>query len=128
MDCHSDAHPVKESCSNCKCLRSDCDSERDIFNTTKSWTATGDCPTCECDVGYAGNGNLCTLDSDMDGRPDVDLDCKDPDNPGCKKDNCILVPNPDQKDSNRDGTGDVCEDSCSPYPDDDSDGVGWGCL
>lgn len=128
--CHSDAHPVQESCSNCKCLRSDCDDERDIYNT-KSWTAKGGCPTCECDVGYAGDGNHCALDSDMDGRPDVDLDCKGQNIPECKKDNCILVPNPDQKDTNRDGTGDVCDEdqykSCSTYPDTDGDGVGDAC-
>ena len=122
--CHSDAHPIQTSCSKCKCLRGECYKEYNDANTN-SWTAKGGCPTCECDVGYAGDGEHCGLDSDMDGRPDVDLDCEDPQ---CKRDNCMLVPNPDQKDRDKDGTGNVCtEDKCSPYPDSDGDGVGDAC-
>lgn len=30
----------------------------------------------QCRTGYAGDGYACGLDSDLDGRPDVDLDCQ----------------------------------------------------
>ena len=64
----------------------------------------------------------------MDGYPDVDLDCGDP---KCKKDNCKMVQNPDQKDIDRDGTGDLCDEgqfiACGNYPDSDGDSVGDAC-
>ncbi len=50
-----------------------------------------------------------SLDLDMDGIPD---ECRvDGDNDGVVDplDNCPTVPNPDQRDSNRNGMGDVCE-------------------
>ena len=125
--CDSYGHTVKTSCSNCNCLSSDCD-DTVIDNKSSSWTANGSCPTCECDVGYAGDGYHCGLDSDMDGIPDINLDCSGSE---CKKDNCILNPNPKQEDINFNGKGDVCDDdlnkACSNYPDSDSDGVGDAC-
>ena len=30
---------------------------------------------CRCNVGWAGNGYLCGLDSDLDGLPDQELPC-----------------------------------------------------
>lgn len=50
-----------------------------------------------------------SLDLDMDGIPD---ECRaDGDNDGAVDplDNCPTIPNPDQRDSNRNGVGDVCE-------------------
>ena len=32
-------------------------------------------PPPQCKVGYAGDGLMCTLDSDLDGFPDVELPC-----------------------------------------------------
>jgi len=69
---------------------------------------------CQCDVGYAGNGFMCGLDSDLDGFPDVELDCDDPQ---CKQDNCPTTPNSGQADFDGDLIGDACD-----Y-DSDNDGV-----
>jgi hypothetical protein len=31
----------------------------------------------QCQVGYAGNGRQCGLDSDLDGHPDITIACTD---------------------------------------------------
>ncbi|XP_041469147.1 thrombospondin-1-like isoform X2 [Lytechinus variegatus] len=73
---------------------------------------------CRCRTGYAGDGYACGLDSDLDGRPDVDLDCQGlGDYMHCQKDNCIHIPNSGQEDSDGDAEGDACDD------DDDDDGI-----
>ncbi|TSK72014.1 Thrombospondin-4-B [Bagarius yarrelli] len=70
--------------------------------------------TCQCGIGWAGNGYLCGKDTDIDGYPDEKLRCRDP---NCKKDNCIMVPNSGQEDADSDGQGDACD------PDADGDGI-----
>ncbi|XP_048583392.1 cartilage oligomeric matrix protein isoform X3 [Nematostella vectensis] len=61
---------------------------------------------CECDPGYAGDGKVCGIDSDMDGFPDNQLSCK---GPNCQRDNCRYRPNTGQEDNDGDGIGDACE-------------------
>lgn len=34
--------------------------------------------TCQCKIGWAGDGKICYSDSDLDGWPDIDLGCLDP--------------------------------------------------
>ncbi|XP_052265930.1 cartilage oligomeric matrix protein-like [Dreissena polymorpha] len=68
---------------------------------------------CVCKAGYAGPGNLCGLDSDNDGFPDVGIPCLDW---GCKRDICRIISNSMQEDTDGDSFGDNCDD------DDDSDG------
>uniref|UniRef100_A0A8C6KQD5 Thrombospondin 4b n=1 Tax=Nothobranchius furzeri TaxID=105023 RepID=A0A8C6KQD5_NOTFU len=70
--------------------------------------------SCQCGIGWAGNGYMCGKDTDIDGYPDEKLKCKDP---NCKKDNCIYVPNSGQEDVDRDGLGDTCDDDA------DGDGI-----
>ncbi|XP_076835653.1 thrombospondin-4-B isoform X1 [Brachyhypopomus gauderio] len=70
--------------------------------------------TCQCGIGWAGNGFLCGRDTDIDGYPDEKLRCRDP---SCKKDNCVTVPNSGQEDADSDGRGDACD------PDADGDGI-----
>uniref|UniRef100_A0A4W5MSY8 Thrombospondin 4b n=1 Tax=Hucho hucho TaxID=62062 RepID=A0A4W5MSY8_9TELE len=62
--------------------------------------------TCQCGIGWAGNGYLCGKDTDIDGYPDEKLKCKDM---LCKKDNCMRVPNSGQEDADKDGQGDACD-------------------
>ena len=70
--------------------------------------------SCTCDLGYAGDGVHCGVDSDLDGYPDVGLNCTDI---HCSADNCPEAPNSGQEDSDGNGIGDICEpfdiDSCS---------------
>lgn len=68
----------------------------------------------QCRVTWAGNGQLCGLDSDLDGIPDKDLDCHDV---HCQADNCRWIPNSGQEDTDQDGIGDACD------PDSDNDNV-----
>uniref|UniRef100_A0A6Q2WRT7 Thrombospondin 4a n=1 Tax=Esox lucius TaxID=8010 RepID=A0A6Q2WRT7_ESOLU len=70
--------------------------------------------SCQCGVGWAGNGYLCGKDTDIDGYPDEKLKCKDV---LCKKDNCVRVPNSGQEDADKDGQGDACDDDA------DGDGI-----
>uniref|UniRef100_A0A4W5PTW1 Thrombospondin 4a n=1 Tax=Hucho hucho TaxID=62062 RepID=A0A4W5PTW1_9TELE len=70
--------------------------------------------SCQCDIGWAGNGYVCGKDTDIDAYPDDKLRCRDN---NCKKDNCVFVPNSGQEDADRDGHGDACDDDA------DSDGI-----
>ncbi|KAG7241176.1 hypothetical protein INR49_025919 [Caranx melampygus] len=84
--------------------------------------------SCQCGIGWAGNGYLCGKDTDIDGYPDEKLKCKDA---NCRKDNCWLKPNVDQRNSDKDSHGDAC-DNCRMVEnpdqrDTDSDGKGDAC-
>jgi hypothetical protein len=71
-------------------------------------TTTGDTTTGDTSSGESSSGGESSTtepaDTDMDGHPDPD-------------DNCPFDVNPDQKDSDNDGLGDVCD------PDKDGDGI-----
>ncbi|XP_077431179.1 thrombospondin-3a isoform X2 [Vanacampus margaritifer] len=102
-------------------------------------------PSCTCNVGWAGNGNTCSVDTDLDGFPDRSLPCLDNnkhcrqvniiififvilidvatralqsrDHRGVHQDNCVLTPNSGQEDADGDGIGDQCD------ADADEDGI-----
>ncbi|KAM9805477.1 thrombospondin-3a [Syngnathus typhle] len=73
-------------------------------------------PSCTCNVGWAGNGNTCSVDTDLDGYPDRSLPCLD-NNKHCRQDNCVSTPNSGQEDADNDGIGDQCDDDA------DGDGI-----
>ncbi len=100
----------------------------DIVSNTQS---SGDDETSSESPSINDNTNLQQSDQDGDGVYDI-------------RDNCLLVPNPDQLDSDLNGVGDLCEDDLDgdaipddedncPYcpnenqEDDDDDGVGDEC-
>nr|XP_045625740.1 cartilage oligomeric matrix protein-like isoform X2 [Procambarus clarkii] len=70
--------------------------------------------TCQCHVGWAGDGQHCAPDRDLDRWPDYDLGCADP---HCRQDNCVSTPNSGQEDSDNDNIGDACD------VDADNDGI-----
>ncbi|XP_070587206.1 thrombospondin-3-like [Erythrolamprus reginae] len=72
--------------------------------------------SCSCNVGWAGNGNVCGRDTDIDGYPDEPLPCID-NHKHCAQDNCRLTPNSGQEDADNDGIGDQCDDDA------DGDGI-----
>merc|ERR1719481_653398 len=72
------------------------------------------CGFCVCKPGYAGTGECCGPDQDVDGWPDVALSCG---NVIIQADNCPTIPNSGQEDSDNDGQGDNCDDDA------DNDGV-----
>eukprot|EP00058_Branchiostoma_floridae_P009584 XP_002595072.1 hypothetical protein BRAFLDRAFT_90181 [Branchiostoma floridae] len=83
---------------------------------------------CKCNPGYGGDGYRCGPDTDQDGWPDEPVSCL---TRWCKQDNCIFVSNWDQKDTDGDGYGDVC-DTCpllanQDQTDTDGDGTGDEC-
>ncbi|XP_033634735.1 cartilage oligomeric matrix protein-like [Asterias rubens] len=97
---------------------------------------------CECDIGWAGSGFVCGIDTDLDGYPDEKQPCMDK---HCMKDNCVKIPNSGQEDVDGDSVGDICDldadgdgvfnlpDNCplvgNPTQDetDDMDDVGTQC-
>ncbi|XP_065187399.1 SCO-spondin-like isoform X2 [Sycon ciliatum] len=102
--------------------------------------------TCECvEIGYLKYNEFCFRDEDLDGVPNIaNRSCHGVDEWRCRTDNCPQVPNPLQKDTDRDGEGDACDkDSDNDGTDDlldncrqkanpsqrdrDNDGVGDDC-
>ncbi|XP_053385183.1 uncharacterized protein LOC123535929 [Mercenaria mercenaria] len=128
--------------------KSGCYLDNFCLSGTHGCTSLADCVylgpgqyKCVCKIGYAGNGKVCGFDSDNDGHPDTGISCIDW---GCRKDNCITVPNSMQEDTDGLGLGDNCDtdddndqqydsqDNCQfvsnrDQTDSDGDGVGDAC-
>ena len=69
---------------------------------------------------WAGNGQYCGKDTDVDGWPDNDLPCpptSEVRDTKCRKDNCPKIPNSGQEDFDANGVGDACENDI------DGDGI-----
>ncbi|XP_030849758.1 thrombospondin-1 [Strongylocentrotus purpuratus] len=129
----------------CTPARDFCALSLDNCHDNATCTSTGaDTFTCECNDGYAGNGEFCGVDIDMDGRPVVSLECSDGSSNECKADNCEFVPNSGQEDADGDQIGDECDrdddndhiydqkDNCQYVSnqnqvDEDGDGYGDAC-
>ncbi|XP_071504666.1 uncharacterized protein, partial [Diadema antillarum] len=95
-----------------------CFLDLDDCHGNASCTTTGEGTfQCECDGGFAGNGVVCELDDDADGRPAATLACDLDNFDGCQGDNCPTFPNSGQEDVDGDGFGDACDE------DDDSDRI-----
>jgi formylglycine-generating enzyme required for sulfatase activity len=85
------------------------------YNVYSSGTWTGTITL----IGVNLASGPCTIDTDLDGRPDCDDNCiniansnqlnTDGDTRGDACDNCPLIANSSQADCNTDGIGDVCE-------------------
>ena len=90
-----------------------CDTAAGDFSIADISPCAADGNTCQLIIGALeiGCGGVC-VDSDGDGYGDPGH----PEN-WCPDDNCPSIYNPDQKDTDEDGTGDVCDD------DDDGDGI-----
>ncbi|XP_014256700.1 cartilage oligomeric matrix protein [Cimex lectularius] len=69
---------------------------------------------CKCNIGWAGDGFICGVDTDLDRWPDYDVGCS---HGRCRKDNCPHIPNSGQEDADGDQMGDVCDDDA------DNDGI-----
>lgn len=71
----------------------------------------------DCEVGLAGDGAHCCLDSDLDGWADAACAPGSCTSLRCAADNCPSTPNSGQEDTDGDGTGDACSDDA------DGDGI-----
>ena len=102
-------NPPQWSSDSTECVNTDfCATEMNDCNRDHA-TCTSTGPqqfTCTCDLGYAGNGVYCGVDSDSDGFPDMALNCSSME---CSADNCPTIPNSGQEDMDGNGIGDICE-------------------
>eukprot|EP00731_Ephydatia_muelleri_P017053 Em0010g151a len=67
---------------------------------------------CQCLPPFVGDGQLCTVDSDLDGIPNNPLNCTD--SPYCMKDNCPYIFNPPMEGIQRDVCNNTLKDGCMP--------------
>merc|ERR1712013_302096 len=95
------------------------------INASKNGVKRRGIDICVCNPGYAGNGLKCGNDTDVDGLPDMPLNCTEY---SCQQDNCRLFPNSGQEDADGDGVCDNCpEDANLGQQDSDGDGLGDKC-
>jgi len=101
---------VTPTCSTVRCYGPDNDPTK-VNDPSSPVASCGDCDS--------GPGNFCSGDADQDGVCDIDdEDNCDPTADCATPSDCY---NPDQKDSNSDELGDVCDNLCSG----DTDADGW---